>query len=133
MSSLSAPDVYIAAFIGSVIFAVLLMVSVLSLVTAADTPAGEKRARDRLGGKLAGTRMWSMLEHRHVSPIAYVDQTPIADLRAQIKTCTHCEKQEQCDETLGYVGNRGRNYNFCPNRRAIDLVVQAPRAGANDG
>ena len=36
MSSLSAPDVCIALFIGSVIFAVLLMLTVLSAVTAAE-------------------------------------------------------------------------------------------------
>jgi hypothetical protein len=122
-SYFSFPDFYAFLFVAVVITAFLLAVGVLAAVTAADTPRGQKIIRDHLGRQLAGTRMWSMLEHRQISPLAYVDQTSIGNLRAQIKTCRHCAKQDMCDETLGYVGNRHRNYGFCPNRKAMDEVA----------
>ncbi len=97
----------------------------LSTISVPGFFAALKRlARDRLGKRLAGTRMWQMLEFRKVSPLAYVDQTSIADLRAQIKTCKRCAKQGQCDATLGYVGWRKKSSGFCPNRAAIDRIAR---------
>lgn len=114
------PDFYAILFVAAVIVACVLSLAVLASVMS---PRGQRIIRDHLGKRLAGTRMWSMLEHRHVSPLNYVDQTPIGELKAQIHACQHCAKQEMCDETLGYVGFRKRNYGYCPNRHAIDAVA----------
>lgn len=118
------PDVYVtvlAAVVGTMLVACGMVLAALSFL---DTPRGQRMVRDHLGRQLASTRMWSMLEHRKISPLAYVDGTSTLSLRTQVKTCRTCAKQELCDGTLGYVGWRQRNYGFCPNRRLMDRFVR---------
>jgi hypothetical protein len=106
-----------------------LALTILAALSFADTKRGQRIQRDHLGKRLAGSRMWSMLEHRGIAPLKYVDQNEITSLRDQIKTCEHCAKQDLCDETLEYRGTRKRNYGFCANRKAIDqFVASSPEA-----
>ena len=126
MAQISYTDFYTTMFVSILIAAFLMTLTVLAIVTFRDTARGQQWLRDHYGRRLAGTRMWNMLEHRQVSPLAYVDNTSIGGLREQIRTCEQCQKHELCDETLGYVGHRHRNYGFCPNRRAIDAVAKTP-------
>jgi hypothetical protein len=122
------PQVYLGAFVAMLIAILLFALAAVAVITFADTPRGRRMLRDYLGGRLASTRMWSMLEHRGVSPTRYVDEMPIQDLREQIRACRRCAKQDMCDETLNCVGWRKRDYGFCPNRKAITRVAFAPRA-----
>jgi hypothetical protein len=122
------PEIYAVAFVAIVMTAFLTMLGALAWLTYRDTPQGQRWLRERLGRRLAETRMWSMLEHRGVSPLVYVDQIAVDDLREQVRVCQHCAKHDWCDETLGYVGWRLRQYGFCPNRRSIDRFSPKPHA-----
>lgn len=114
---------YATLYSGSVVFAFATSLMVLAALMFTDTPRGQKLIRAYLARRLAATRMFSMLEHRQLAPLAYIEKTGIRDLRKQLSACRHCSKQDACDEALRYVGRRHRNLSFCPNRRAIDSLV----------
>ena len=123
----SVYDVPLALDPGVVLAGMSLAILVLVLlgVTAfADSGAADPLLRRYLAWRLAGTRLFAMLQRRHVAPLIYIQRTPTADIRRQLARCRSCPRQEQCDAAMEYFGPRHPSYRFCPNRRAIDALVQ---------
>lgn len=123
MSQIPLPSFYGTLFVATVMLAFLVSLALLSALTFVDSGRGQQLLRAYLGKRLAAARMFSMLEHRQVAPLTYIQKTDIADIRAQLRICRNCSKQDVCDEALGYVGWRHRNFSFCPNRRAIERLI----------
>ena len=107
----------------------LLMVTVILTFTAplavlsALAFFDSRLTREHLAGRLAATRMYGMLERRHVLPGLYLGKVPPAEIRAQIRTCQSCTRTADCDRALRYRGHGHTNYDFCPNHSVIDRLI----------
>jgi len=111
-------------FTATVAFTLLLSLLLLSVLSFVDSRRGQGLVRRLLGWRLAGTRMSRMLEYRHVQPQFYLQNAPIATIRAQLRNCRQCMKQEQCEAALNYRGPRHRSLAFCPNHSTIDNLIE---------
>lgn len=125
MNPLTFPNFDATLFVYTVILAFLLSLTALAVLSFIDHDRGQKLLRTCLGNRLASTRMFKMLERRHIAPLSYIQETGIADLRAQIRTCRNCSRQDMCDESLYDIGVRQPNFSFCPNRRTVEKLIRA--------
>jgi len=103
----------------------LLALVLLGVTAFADSGQFDPFVRRYLAWRLEGTRMFRMLQRRHVVPLAYILETPTAEIRRQLARCRSCPRHEQCDAAMDYFGPRHPSYAFCPNRRAIDALANA--------
>lgn len=124
MSSINLHDSYATLFIAAVLLSFLFALAAVSVLTFMDTERGQRWQRAWLGRRLAHSRMRCMLAAHGVVPQVYLQQTPVAQVRAQLRVCAHCAYRQRCerlcDATRHFRG--GRDYSFCPNYAAIESL-----------
>lgn len=70
--------------------------------------------------RLSRSRLGLLMRRRHVDVAAYVQATPVAQLKQQLAVCAKCPSTERCQRALWSIGAGSSPYAFCPNRPAVE-------------
>ncbi|MBX6419762.1 MAG: hypothetical protein IRZ06_01975 [Nevskia sp.] len=126
MNSINLHDSYATPFIAAVLLSFLFALAAVSVLTFLDTERGQRWQRAWLGRRLAHSRMRGMLAAHGIEPQTYLQQTPVAQMRAQLRVCRECPYRQRCARVCDTARHfrSGRDYSFCPNRPAIERFLR---------